>query len=289
MKLLSFLLSVFIASSVLLSGCISNENANKPDAATVQETPAPENKTLPDKWAVFVLDNASFPGDYEFMVEWKNFTRDNYGFPEQHILCIFDEGNFSKANIAGALKWMIDNTGENSTAVFSFDGHGSAGIGEGNRILSSSIYCGDGSLSDYEIGELMKNWTCKKFLFLSEGCQNGFMCDDLSNPITGSAPGVIAPGRVIISASCEATFAWSNGTGPLFHQCFYYGLLNNAADGWDAFSNDATGPIGEKDGKASVEEAFWYGRNHVWPAEDFAMNMEAQPKMNDGIEGDFFL
>ncbi|PKK85348.1 MAG: hypothetical protein CVT48_05815 [Thermoplasmata archaeon HGW-Thermoplasmata-1] len=184
---------------------------------------------------------------------------------------------------------MINNTGENSTVVFSFNGHGAADAGSEGRALGSYIVFSDGDLWDYEMGEMMKDWKCKRFLFISEGCQNGFFCHDESDPLMGGNPGVATAGRAILSGSSEVTLAWSNDTGPLFHQCVYYGLLGDIADGWDMTSNDVAGAMGQKDGKASAEEAFWYARNHIWPAQDFVENMEAQPKMYDGVEGDFFL
>ncbi|MDD5503223.1 MAG: hypothetical protein PHH26_07155 [Candidatus Thermoplasmatota archaeon] len=288
MKFAALIVSAVMIAAVF-AGCIQNDSANDEKSSKPQEQVQAENKTLADKWAIFMIDNASFSSDYGFMAMWKNYTRDVCGFPEEHMIFISDEENYTKANTVAALKWMVANAGPNSTALFSFDGHGACGPGSGMRILASCLSIGGESLYDYEIGEIMKDWKCKRFLFLSEGCQNGFMCDDESTPVTGSNPGFIAPGRLIVSASCEATFAWSNDTGPLFHSCVYYGLLNNTADGWDATSNDATGPMGTKDGRASVEEAFWYGCNHVWPATDFVYNMEAQPKMNDGVDGDFFL
>ncbi len=295
LKLLCFILSIFIASSIVFSGCVSSENADKSRAVAAQETPAPENKMLPDKWAFFTIDNDSFSSDYEWFANtWIPFFMNTYGFPAEHIVLISDYENFTKQNAVNTLKWMINNTGENSTVVFSFNGHGAAGAGSEGRTLGSYIVFKDGNLWDYEMGEMMKDWKCKRFLFVSEGCQNGFFCHDESDPLMGGNPGIATAGRAILSGSSEATLAWSNDTGPLFHQFVYAGLFGNAADGWNEISNDATGGLGEKDGNASVEEAFWYARNHVStngivPGGDFVCNMEAQPKMYDGVEGEFFL
>jgi len=248
-------------------------------------------KDLPDKWAVLVgMEDYPPAGSPEgsdlenFVMETKHiyeYLTTKYAFPKEHILWFTNETATHDAVLNG-LKWLANNTSDNSTVVFSYNGHG--GIAGAQNAQDSNICTFDEWTWCSEMKPIVQEIKHKKMLIVFDCCvagaASGNDCGILNQNILNSLTG---PGIVVVTASTQFTLGWmdpSTGWG-LFGEAFWKeGLYKDKGDGANPLFTD-------NDGKASAEEAFWYakiiiGTNQVY-------NTEAQPTMNDQYEGYLYL
>ncbi|MDD5502215.1 MAG: caspase family protein [Candidatus Thermoplasmatota archaeon] len=215
------------------------------------------------------------------------------GYSQDRIVILFDDGNYRADNGNGdvigkspyeaatksnALKYTDAAVGEASKYADSqvflwyFD-HGSSDIGS----QESYIWMWDGeSISSIELGEHVKplNDNNVESVIIVDACQTGFFADQMIGPFAPETEsGVPGENRVVMTGASALTFGWSySDSGPIFSLSWFEGI-KGVADGQI-----------KKDGKVSVEEAFWYASGKV-----NGNTQEAQPQMNDQYEDEMFL
>jgi hypothetical protein len=186
-------------------------------------------------------------------------------------------------------------------------GHGNNGVlSNQEHALSSTVGLWDASLWDYDLAEMVKELNASKVWIHIGACQAGgfankliFGIDNINN---GNLP---HKGWIISTASSVITLGWvlnnndANGTqrryGNMILCDMFFTMRDNIADGYGELALGQSLSIGEKDGKTSVEEAFWYAQCATSVGDLgtepllIASRIESQPQINDQYDGDFFL
>ncbi|MDD5503222.1 MAG: PKD domain-containing protein [Candidatus Thermoplasmatota archaeon] len=257
-----------------------------------------------NKWAIVEGDNYPGTGNelpdchldalnvYDYLVK-------NCGFPVEQTFLFLNQSDCPK-NIKAAISFIANNSNESSEFVYYHSGHGPTVTPAGDDLVDAGICLSTDSWNDIYtvwVGEL-KQWfspiKSQKFAFISDSCMAG----ELSGIGPGQfgvslTEGLSAPGRIIIGASCEATLSSSTGEGGAFTVPFVsWGLREGKADGCSMIEPSAlAGTVNTKDGKVSIQEAYWYtwwamntGQGFGGPAD-----VEQQPDMSDNYGEPFYL
>jgi hypothetical protein len=159
----------------------------------------------------------------------------------------------------------------------------------GGKILErSAVFLWDDILIDNQLGYLLSNLKSEKICIIIDACYSGGFADKtifnipefflLKSKIPGS-------GRVVISATSKFRIGYaSTKEGPLFSQIWFYGLVTGYADGFRPFIAKIGRPTILnlfKDGKVSVEEAFYYARFNLRKDKDLDNYSKMEPQIND--------
>ena len=171
----------------------------------------------------------------------------------------------------------------------------SHGCGDNNKILfggkileRSAVFLWDDTLTDKELGDLLIGLRSDKTCIIVDACYSGGFADKtifdfpefflLDSNIPSS-------GRVVMTGASKFRVGWASPIdGPLFSDLWFEGLTTGDADGYRPSIRNIGRPTVLrlfKDGKVSVEEAFYYAR-YVLRTEralDDYDNME--PQIND--------
>ena len=260
------------------------------------------NKT--DKWAI--IDGMSdYPGTGSDLSDCHidalnvyDYLINNCSFPEENVFLFLNYTACPK-NIKAAIAFVINHTTEASEFVYYHSGHGGAVELSGETgVVESAIYVTNDGWSDAygittsEFKGLFANLKSKKFAFIADSCQTGEMGgigDSKTVPLT---EGIAAPGRIIITASNEATVASGTGNGGVFTIAFLTeGIREGKGDGCSMAEPPAlAGTLNTKDGKVSLQEAYWYT---WWTLETGGgaspTGPEHMPEMTDNYGEPFFL
>jgi len=153
-----------------------------------------------------------------------------------------------------------------------------------NRLLSYILDCYD------ELREILTPLKANKLLIVADSCSSGGFAGDDQGILGDNVlyPGVTGTNRIVCAASLSATDAYGayfdgNEHWVIFGYWFWkMGLGENKGD---------AGPMGNKDGKTSVEEAWQYAKHaiidHV--GQSTVVNEASQPCMNDQYNGECFI
>ncbi len=295
----------------------SQNNTSNSKTSSVSNTSTQEKqKNLTHKWALFVVNANSDAGEKLengnlYLAEnISNYLIEKFNYTKERTTILFDDGNYRADNGAGEIigpspygaakkQNVIDNISKiieesnkyNDSEVFiwMFD-HGASMF-----VMDSLICLWDGEIYDYELAKMLEPLKSQKVCIIIDACQTGGFADKLIFGIDDGDPaGVVKTGRVVMTGASEPTFGWSNAiNGPAFSYLWFEGLRNGVADGYDELALQQGMPLGTKDNKVSVEEAFWYSRcaikTDVVSLAYYGYDVESQPQMNDQYDGDFFL
>lgn len=257
-----------------------------------------ENKSdgLLDKWAVLV-GFGDYPPEGEGGMDLPKETNQThqiykilvgkYNFPPKHILFFTNETATSK-NILESLNWLANHTSENSTVVFQFNGHGGSSTIE-RALQESNICLYDGELWASEIKPCIDKIQHKKMLLVFDCCVAGSFSGDDQGILGMDVPyftSLSDPGRIVLTGSTSATVSFSNaetGWGILSRLFWKEGIYNEKGE---------SNPIhSDKNGKSSVEEAWWYAKTTYVDQNDLttAYDLISCPTMNDQYDGEMYL
>ena len=239
------------------------------------------------------------------------------GYPASHITILFDDGWIRDKNGEGkristlqerndkidyvsygpatkdylisSIERIKDEANKyNDSEVFIWiSGHG---VGDpdkkitGGKILErSEVVLWDGTIQDKELGELLEGLKAKLCLIIDSCYSGGF-----ANRIIFNAPSLLRSnipkdGRIVITGESKFSIGYaSNVSGPLFTQLWFEGLKTGKADG---FRKGLFGVAKRshlnifKDGRVSVEEAFYYAKYMI--RKEYRDFIWMQPQMND--------
>ena len=249
-----------------------------------------------------------------FLIEEKNY-------PTSNIYILFDDGYIRKDNGLGkrlmSLQERIHDydvfyaaaTKDNFNSVINdvvqssnkFDdsevflwisGHG-CGDNEnpttgGKLFERSSVFLWDDTLADNELGTLLQNLESKKACVIVDACFSGGFADKtiLSIPelflFNSKIP---VNGRVVITGASKFRIGYASmSDGPLFSSLWFYGLYSGDADGYRSGILDIGRPPRLnlfKDGKVSVEEAFYYTRYMLKNDANLQNYSKMEPQISD--------
>jgi len=233
-----------------------------------------ENK-LPNKWAILccaATDSTSLtfgkPSTfiYNSTMEVYNIIQKNLSYPAKHIFLLINE-SFTKRNLLSTLLYIKNTSYDfpNAQIILYFDAHGGTWVGSDGKLHSAIACYVDGathdennvtpedqieSLYDYELKTILDSVGPSKMFVSIYSCEGGCFANmDVTGKMHGMGDSILwgscgGPGRIVLAESVTLS------TGEFIEKFWREGLANNMGD---------TNPInGNKDGKTSVEEAYYY-------------------------------
>jgi hypothetical protein len=159
----------------------------------------------------------------------------------------------------------------------------------GGKILQrSAVFLWDDPLTDKDLGNLLLNLKSEKTCVIVDACYSGGFADKtifnlpefflLKSKVPSS-------GRVVMTGTSKFRIGYaSTKAGPLFSQLWFNGLTTGDADGFRPFIAKMGRPPRFnffKDGKVSVEEAFYYARCVLRGDNQPNDYKQMQPQIND--------
>ncbi|MCK4614721.1 MAG: PKD domain-containing protein [Thermoplasmata archaeon] len=211
---------------------------------------------LPNKWAILATccheynTAGGLEADYYPGIR----TLKQIGYPEEHFVYL-EKFTYTHECIIRALSYVKEMSSDfdNATVVFYIVTHGAC-TATNSRL---QIYEDDTEtlqttdLWDYELRDMLTDFTPDKFLFITCACQSGFLAnEDTSGHLYGETADAYEnpsmPGRIIVTGSTAPLLTGFTVIGYGFWE---QGIGENKGD---------TAPTGNQDGETSVEEAFFY-------------------------------
>jgi hypothetical protein len=265
-------------------------------------------------------------GGFYFALNLSKYLIDACGYPPEHITILFDDGWIRSDNGFGekiaplyeivepksihsgaatvsnfeiVLTNLIDNANmyDDSEVFIWLFNHG---LGNdkykftGGKILeSSAIFMWDGIIKDIDLGNVLSNLNAKKVCIIVDACYSGGFADKtIFNLPTILSSGISGKGRIVIAGTSKFKKGYADiKRGPLFSLFWFEGLTTGKADGYRPGLFKAgrrTILPFFKDGKVSVEEAFYYARCKL-RSPQYLKYISMQPQINDQIPGETFL
>ncbi|HWR63129.1 MAG TPA: hypothetical protein VN365_01860, partial [Candidatus Thermoplasmatota archaeon] len=159
----------------------------------------------------------------------------------------------------------------------------------GGKILQrSEIFLWDDTITDRELGDILKPLESKKVAIIIDACYCGGFADRTILGLRTSLllrSGIPDNGRVVISGTSKFRLGFASTIqGPVFSLLWFEGLSTGQADGYRPGLFDR-GVLRKmkmfQDGKVSVEEAFYYARSMLRTDEKYQDFKSMQPQIND--------
>jgi hypothetical protein len=158
----------------------------------------------------------------------------------------------------------------------------------GKLLESSQIFFWDDIISDRELGDLLNPLKSKKTCVIVDACYcGGFAEKTIYNLPTSLLfrSGIPRSGRIVIAGSSKFRKGYASTTqGPLFTLLWFEGLKTGKADGYKPGLLKTGQPRNlriYKNGKVSVEEAFYYARYVLRTDEGLKDFKTMEPQIND--------
>jgi len=260
-------------------------------------------------------------GGLYLMEEMAKFFIENYGYSTSNVFILFDDGWIRKDNGYGEKEQTLQQRPHEYKITYSsaklekvqsiisrvvseannFDDSevfiwiSSHGLGDNNATLTggkiferSTVYLWDSILTDKELGDMIFSLNSEKTCVIVDAC----FCGGFADKTIFNIPEIFllesdlpSPGRVIISGSSKFREGFASTTrGPLFSLLWFEGIKTGEADGFRSGIFDIGKPTNlktHKDGKVSVEEAFYYARYVLRTNEELEDYKKMQPQIND--------
>ncbi|UCH72223.1 MAG: caspase family protein [Thermoplasmatales archaeon] len=211
-------------------------------------------------------------------------------------------GGATKQNVIAAINHIVSESNkypDSEVFVWMF-GHG-CGDEENNltggKILENSeIFLWDSTITDNELGILLSDLKSekKKTCIIIDACFSGGFADKtIYNFPTFFLlrSGLPKSGRIIITGSSKFRIGYASTIqGPLFSFLWFEGIRTGNADGFRSGILDMGRQTKSrlfKDGKVSVEEAFYYARHVLRTDETYEEYEKMEPQINDQYPGTF--
>jgi len=210
---------------------------------------------------------------HEYDISYAGATKENVNIALNHIV---EQSN--KYQDSEVFIWISSHgCGDSSKKLF------------GGKIFKrSGVFLWDDTLDDNELGILLMGLKSKKTCVIVDACYSGGFADKtiFNFPefflLKSNLP---ESGRVIISGASKYRLGWtSNLKGPIFSQIWFNGIKSGSADGYKSFILNIGRPTKLnffKDGKVSVEEAFFYTRYILRTDNKYKDFSEMEPQIND--------
>ena len=260
-------------------------------------------------------------GGLYFAEEMTSYLIEKAGYSTENIVILFDDGwirtdngygertmtlqqrthtyditygGATKANVHEALNRLVNNANQHQDSeVFLWifnHGYGDAtnNLTGGKLFQQSQIFLWDDLISDKTLGTVLQPLKSPKTTIIIDACYAGGFADKTIFNIPTSLllrSGIPHPGRVIITGASKFRKGYASTTyGPLFSLLWYKGISTGKADGYRPGILNLGRPTQLnlfKDGKVSVEEAFYYARHILRTNPELKDFRSMQPQIND--------
>jgi hypothetical protein len=246
---------------------------------------------------------------------------ENYDYSTSHIVILFDDGWIRKDNgygerietlqqrphqyditYGGATRKNVESTlSQVIKEANSFDDSEvflwlfSHGCGDENDVLtggkfleSSAVFLWDDIITDQELGDVLYDLQSKKTCIIVDACFSGGFADRIIYDFPSFfllKSDIPSPGRVVMTGTSKYRVGYASTTrGPLFSLLWFEGITTGDADGFRSGIRETGRPTLLKlfkDGKVSVEEAFYYARYKLRTDQTLKEYKTMQPQIND--------
>ena len=256
---------------------------------------------LAEEMASYFITNLDYSTKNIFILFDDGWLRKDNGYGEP-LITLNERKHKYDITYAAALKQTVESTinyiadeasyFDDSEVFIWIAGHGCGDIDNiltGGKILEKSeVFLWDDKISDVELGNLLTGLRSDKICVIIDACFSGGFAD---KTILGFREFFLLrsklprPGRVIITATSKFRLGYASTTkGPLFSQLWFYGLTSGKADGFKQGIFHRGRPTQMKffkDGKVSVEEAFYYASYILRTEDAFNDYNKMEPQIND--------
>lgn len=266
---------------------------------------------LAERMATYFIETYQYPASQVFILFDDGWIRADNGYGERIMTLQEREyvygityGAATKQTARDTLNHVIDASNQFTDSevfiwIFSHgDGDETQPIAGGKLFSSSLIFLWDDVLSDNELGNLLQPIKSKKMCLIVDACYAGGFAEKTVFNLPTSLllrSGIPKPGRIVIAGASKFRQGYASTTeGPLFSLLWFEGLVSGDADGFRAGffgRGEPTRLRFLRDGKVSVEEAFYYAR-YILSTDPYLKEYKhMQPQMNDQYprRGLFFL
>ena len=260
-------------------------------------------------------------GALNLMEEMTKFFIKNYEYSTSNIFILFDDGWIRKDNGYGEREMTLQqrhheyaitygsatrkkvgsvisrvvaesNRFDDSEVFIWISGHGwgdNKNSKTGGKILErSAVFLWDSMLKDKELGDMLFSLKSQKTCVIVDACFSGGFADKtiLGFPefflLKSNLPG---SGRVVVTGASKFREGFASTThGPLFSLLWFEGVKTGEADGFKPGILKSGKPTEFKmfkDGKISVEEAFYYACYILRTNEELEDYSKMEPQIND--------
>jgi hypothetical protein len=256
---------------------------------------------LAEKMAAFFIENLGYSTSNIFILFDDGWIRENNGYGKP-IETLQQREHQYDITYAGAMMGTVTSTLEyvvkesnkfiDSEVFIWIASHGCGDQSRklfGGKILDrSAIFLWDDIIDDSELGNLLSSLRSDKTCVIVDACYSGGFADKTIFNIPEFfllKSEVPRSGRIVISGASKFRVGYASTTeGPLFSQIWFHGLTTDEADGFRPFILNIGRPTTLKlfkDGKSSVEEAFYYARYVLRTDKSLRDYSKMEPQIND--------
>lgn len=256
---------------------------------------------LAEEMAAYFIENGDYATSNVVILFDDGWIRAENGYGER-IMTLQERtheydityGGATKDNVLDALNRMISESNkyrDSEVFIWIFNhGYGDQNdsLTGGKLFESSQIFIWDDIISDRQLGEWLSTLKSRKTCIIVDACFcGGFAEKTIYNLPTSLLfrSGIPEPGRIVIAGSSKFRKGYAHTTqGPLFSFLWFEGIKTGNADGF----KPGFLKLGKqrslrifKNGKVSVEEAFYYARFKLSTDETLKEFRTMEPQMND--------
>jgi hypothetical protein len=256
---------------------------------------------LAEEMAAYFIENNEYPTSQIMILFDDGWIRSDNGYgtklktlqerPHKYDITY---GGATKANMLASLRYVINESNaypDSEVFIWIFN----HGVGNNNKTFTggkilqrSEIFLWDDTITDRELGDILKPLESKKVAIIIDACYCGGFADRTILGLRTSLllrSGIPDNGRVVISGTSKFRLGFASTIqGPVFSLLWFEGLSTGQADGYRPGLFDR-GVLRKmkmfQDGKVSVEEAFYYARSMLRTDEKYQDFKSMQPQIND--------
>jgi hypothetical protein len=256
---------------------------------------------LAEQMAAYFIENKAFPTSNIIILFDDGWIRSDNGYgtkqqtlQERSHKYNITYGGATKANVIASLEYLINESNsypDSEVFIWIFD----HGIGNSNKTFTggkilqrSEIFLWDDTITDKELGNILKPLDSQKITIIIDACYSGGFADRTILSLRTSLllrSGIPGNGRVVISGTSKFRAGYASTLqGPLFSLLWFEGLTTGNADGYrpGLFDRGVQRKMKAfQDGIVSVEEAFYYARAMLRTDEQYKDFKTMQPQIND--------
>lgn len=260
---------------------------------------------LAEDMAAYFIENYGYSTANIFILFDDGWIRDDNGYSdrietlgERNHKYDINYGGATKENVVMILNHVIEESNNfvDSEVFIWFFGHGYGNENDeitGGKVLeSSALFLWDEIISDRELGELLYDLRSEKTCIIIDACFSGGFADKIIYNFPTfflMRSDIPNSGRIVLTGSSKFRPGYASTTrGPLFTIIWFDGIKTGEADGFKSgFLNMGKPPSFkfQKDGKVTVEEAFYYTSYILKTDRNLDDYKKMEPQINDQYPG----
>jgi hypothetical protein len=256
---------------------------------------------LAEEMAAYFIENKQYPTSNIMILFDDGWIRSDNGYgtkqrtlQERPHKYDINYGGATKANVLSAFDYLISESNtcpDSEVFIWIFDhgvGNSNKSFTGGKILQRSEIFLWDDTITDRELGDILKPLDSQKVTIIIDACYSGGFADRTILSLRTSLflrSGIPGNGRVVISGTSKFRAGYaSTMQGPIFSLLWFEGLTTGDADGYrpGLFDRGVQRKLKMfQDDQVSVEEAFYYARAMLRADEKYKDFNTMQPQIND--------